>query len=165
MTYFILNYFRGYLIISVLFLFFPHFQCNVYIFHLKINNKNNIFVQGRENKMTIFLIFDTIILFLSAYIMTLLSKHQIFLVFVCLSFCALCRICGLVLSVLCSALLQTTFELMLSFNFLFFLLKKYLNNMWDEVKKCRQYCQQFFLFLYFFNYILSILQKRSGLFK
>lgn len=77
MTFFILNYLGRYLIISVLF-FFPLFQCSVYFFHLKINSKNNIFVQGRENKMTIFLIFGKIILFLRTYIVTLLSKHHTF---------------------------------------------------------------------------------------
>lgn len=108
MTYFILNYLGGYLVFSVLFLVFLLFQCNIYFFHLKINNKNNIFVQGRENKVTVFLIFDKIILLLCSYIMTLLSKPHIFSAFICPSFYVLCRICGLVLSVLCFALFQTT---------------------------------------------------------
>lgn len=121
MTYFILNYLGGYLIISVLF-FFPLIQCNVYFFHLKINNKNNIFVQGRENKMTIFLIFDKIISqdlhcdssFKASHLQLWFVSHSAF----CAGFVGwFCLYCALPYSKLLS-------ELILSFNFLFFCLKK-----------------------------------------
>ena len=123
------------MIFSVLFLVFPLFQCNIYFFHLKINNKNNIFVQGRENKVTVFLIFDKIISLLSFHIVILLSKRHIFSAFVCPSFYVLCKDLwvGSVCIMFC-LIPNYFFGLILSFNFLF-PLKKNLNNIWDAVKK------------------------------
>ena len=156
------------MVVSVLFLVFPLFQCNIYFFHLKINNKNNIFVQGRENKVAVFLIFDKIISLLSSHIVILLSKRHIFLAFVCPSFYVLCKDLwvGSVCIMFC-LIPNYFFGLILSFNFLFFHLKKISIIFGTKLKNIGNIANSILLFSSFNFSILFRLfyKKRFGLFK